>query len=183
MINTPGERFSDPKETAVRDRDPRTEQEGQIVREAKSRPSPSTARKARQPAIRINELTSGGPQRAPPTSIADQVRIRRDLHPLRTGDETVTDLKILTGRRMDLVADRTRTVNRLRAQLTGIFPGLERLLDLTNKGPLTLLTGYQTPAAIRRLGAKRLETWLRNRKVGTCPEWWTPLTPAPAGAG
>ncbi|GHE12063.1 IS110 family transposase [Streptomyces alanosinicus] len=97
--------------------------------------------------------------------IADQVRVRRDLHPIRAGDETVIDLKILTGRRMDLVADRTRTVNRLRAQLTGIFPGLERTLDLTNTGPLTLLTGYQTPAAIRRLGAKRLETWLRNRKL------------------
>lgn len=69
--------------------------------------------------------------------IADQVRVRRDLPPLRTGDEIVTDLKILTGRRMDLVADRTRTVNRLRAQLSGIFPGLERVLDLTNTGPLT----------------------------------------------
>ncbi len=66
---------------------------------------------------------------------------------------------------MDLVADRTRTVNRLRAQLVGIFPSLERALDLTNKGPLTLLTGYQTPVAVRWLGAKRLETWLRNRKV------------------
>jgi transposase len=97
--------------------------------------------------------------------IADQSRIRRDLHPLRAGDETVTDLKILTGRRMDLVADRTRTVNRLRAQLTGVFPGLERALDLTNTGPLILLTGYQTPAALRRIGRKRLETWLRNRKV------------------
>ncbi|KMS66834.1 transposase [Streptomyces viridochromogenes] len=97
--------------------------------------------------------------------IADQVRIRRDLHPLRGGDETVIDLKIFTGRRMDLVADRTRTVNRLRAQLTGIFPGLERALDLTNTGPLTLLTGYQTPAALRRLGVKRLSTWLRNRGV------------------
>ncbi|MFE2611762.1 IS110 family transposase [Streptomyces mirabilis] len=97
--------------------------------------------------------------------IADQARIRRDLRPLRTDDETVTDLKILTGRRMDLVADRTRTVNRLRAQLTGIFPGLERALDLTNTGPLILLTGYQTPAALRRIGRKRLETWLRNRKV------------------
>ncbi|MFI5800216.1 hypothetical protein [Streptomyces sp. NPDC051677] len=30
---------------------------------------------------------------------------------------------------------------------------------------LTLLTGYQTPAAIRRIGAKRLETRLRNRHV------------------
>lgn len=97
--------------------------------------------------------------------IADQARIRRDLHPLRTGNETVTDLKILTGRRMDLVADRTRTINRLRAQLTGIFPGLERLLDVTNVGPLVLLTGYQTPTALRRIGRKRLEAWLRNRKV------------------
>jgi transposase len=97
--------------------------------------------------------------------IADQVRIRRDLQPLRAGNETVTDLKILTGRRMDLVADRTRTVNRLRAQLSGLFPGLERALDLTNTGPLTLLTGYRTPAALRRLGTKRLATWLRNRSV------------------
>jgi len=97
--------------------------------------------------------------------IADQARIRRDLHPLRASDETVTDLKILTNRRTDLVADRTRTVNRLRAQLTSIFPSLERALDLANTGPLTLLTGYQTPTAIRRIGAKRLETWLRNRKV------------------
>ncbi|MFC4467026.1 IS110 family transposase [Streptomyces xiangluensis] len=94
--------------------------------------------------------------------IADQARVRRDLHPLRASDETVTDLKILTNRRTDLVADRTRTVNRLRGS---IFPSLERALDLANTGPLTLLTGYQTPAAIRRIGAKRLETWLRNRKV------------------
>ncbi|MEU9471748.1 IS110 family transposase [Streptomyces avermitilis] len=97
--------------------------------------------------------------------IADQARIRRDLHPLRASDETVTDLRILTNRRTDLVTDRTRTVNRLRAQLTSIFPGLERALDLANTGPLTLLTGYQTSAALRRIGAKRLETWLRNRKV------------------
>lgn len=76
--------------------------------------------------------------------IADQTRIRRDLHPLRTGDETV---------------------NRLRAQLTSIFPGLERDLDLTNTGPLTLLTGYQTPAALRRIGTKRLVTRLRNRSA------------------
>ncbi|MFE9500892.1 transposase, partial [Streptomyces collinus] len=38
-------------------------------------------------------------------------------------------------------------------------------LDLGNAGPLILLTGYQTPAALRRAGGKRLETWLRNRKV------------------
>jgi hypothetical protein len=30
---------------------------------------------------------------------------------------------------------------------------LERVLDLGNAGPLVLLTGYQTPAALRRTGA------------------------------
>ncbi|MFF3920564.1 transposase [Streptomyces sp. NPDC001852] len=90
--------------------------------------------------------------------IADQLRVHHTRTPLRADDETVTDLKTLTGRRMDLVAYRTRTVNRLRAQLTGVFPGLERALELTNTGPLTLLSGYQTPTAIRRIGSKRLET-------------------------
>ncbi len=97
--------------------------------------------------------------------IADQARIRRDLGLLRPGDEIAIDLRTLTTRRLDLVFDRTRQINRLRAQLLEIFPALERSLDLTNKGPVMLLTGYQTPAAIRRTGAKRIETWLKNRKV------------------
>lgn len=97
--------------------------------------------------------------------IADQARMRRDLGPLRPGDEIAVDLRTLTTRRADLVADRTRQINQLRAQLLEIFPALERSLDLTNKGPIMLLTGYQTPATIRRSGAKRIETWLRNRKV------------------
>ncbi|MFF9780714.1 Transposase and inactivated derivatives [Streptomyces sp. SceaMP-e96] len=97
--------------------------------------------------------------------IADQARMRRDLGLLRPGDEIAVDLRTLTTRRTDLVCDRTRQINRLRAQLLEIFPALERELELTNKGPVVLLTGYQTPAAIRRAGAKRIETWLRNRKV------------------
>ncbi|MFD3939285.1 IS110 family transposase [Streptomyces sp. NPDC058611] len=97
--------------------------------------------------------------------IADQARMRRDLGPLRPGDDISVDLRTLTTRRADLVADRTRQINRLRAQLLEIFPALERSLELTNKGPVMLLTGYQTPAAIRRSGARRIETWLRNRKI------------------
>ncbi|MEV0375674.1 IS110 family transposase, partial [Streptomyces sp. NPDC050636] len=97
--------------------------------------------------------------------IADQVRIRRDLHPVRPGEELVAEIKVLTGHRRDLTDDRTRVINRLHNHLTSIFPALDRALDLTNTGPLILLTGYQTPAAIRRIGARRLETWLRNRKV------------------
>ncbi|MGW5642851.1 IS110 family transposase, partial [Saccharopolyspora sp. NPDC003762] len=97
--------------------------------------------------------------------IADQARVRRDLGLLRPGDEIAVDLRTLTTRRVDVVFDRTRQINRLRAQLLEIFPALERALQMTNKGPIVLLTGYQAPAAIRRAGAKRIETWLRNHKV------------------
>ncbi|GHE49436.1 hypothetical protein GCM10017771_70880 [Streptomyces capitiformicae] len=82
--------------------------------------------------------------------IADQARMRRDLRSIRPGDEAAIELKLLTGRRADLVEDRTRVVNRLRGTLLSMFPALERALDVTNAGPLRLLTGYQTPAAIRR---------------------------------
>jgi transposase len=99
------------------------------------------------------------------TVIADQARMRRDLTALRPDDEHAIELRVLTGRRADINADRTRRINRLRGQLSGIFPALERALDLGNTGPLILLTGYQTPSALRRTGRKRLETWLRNRKV------------------
>lgn len=102
--------------------------------------------------------------------IADQARVRRDLTPLRPGDEPVSELKVLTRHRRDLSDDRTRTINRLRGHLTEIFPGLERELDLGDVGPLVLLTGYQTSAAIRRTGRRRLATWLRNRKVRSADE-------------
>ncbi|XDO64573.1 IS110 family transposase [Streptomyces sp. RLB1-33] len=85
--------------------------------------------------------------------IADQARMRTDLGVLRPGDEISVDLRTLVTRRTDLVCDRTRQINRLRAQLLEIFPALERSLDLTKKGPVLLLTGYQAPAAIRRAGA------------------------------
>lgn len=97
--------------------------------------------------------------------IADQARMRTDLQPVRLDDEIVIELRLLTEHRSDLVADRTRTINRLRALLNGMFPALERALDLGNVGPLKLLSCYQTSAAIRRTGLKRLTTWLRNRKV------------------
>ena len=98
--------------------------------------------------------------------IADQARMRRDLQPLRAGDEITVELRILTARRADLVADRTRAINRLRAQLLEYFPALERAFDYSqHKAALTLLTGYQTPDALRRAGAARLAAWLRKRKT------------------
>lgn len=98
--------------------------------------------------------------------IADKARMRRDLHPMRAGDEISVELGILTSRRTDLMRDRTRTINRLRALLGTYFPALERALDISNvKATLILLSGYQTPDGIRRLGQTRLEAWLRKRKA------------------
>jgi len=98
--------------------------------------------------------------------MADQARMRRDLQPLRPGDEITVELRILTARRADLVADRTRAINRLRAQLVEYFPALERAFDYSNnKAALILLTGYQTPEALRRTGAARLVAWLGKRKA------------------
>ncbi|GGU41301.1 hypothetical protein GCM10010289_72760 [Streptomyces violascens] len=54
--------------------------------------------------------------------IADQARMRRDLQPLQEWDKIAVDLKILTARRYDLAADRTRAINRMRAQLLDTFP-------------------------------------------------------------
>lgn len=97
--------------------------------------------------------------------IADQARMRQDLGLLRPGDEVAVDLRILTSRRLDLVHDRTRQINRLREQLLEFFPALERALTRKGRGPVVLLTGYQSPSAIRRLGVRRLESWLKNRGV------------------
>jgi hypothetical protein len=92
--------------------------------------------------------------------------MRRDLHPLQEWDEIAVDLKILTARRYDLAADRTRAINRLRAQLLEYFPAPERAFDYAaSRAALVLLTGYQTPSALRRGGPNRLVTWLKNRKV------------------
>ena len=98
--------------------------------------------------------------------IADQARMRRDLQTMHRGDDIAVDLRILTSRRLDLAADRTRAINRMRAQMLEYFPALERAFDYsTSKASLVLLTGYQTPTALRRMGQSRLADWLRNRKV------------------
>lgn len=95
--------------------------------------------------------------------IADQARMRTDLQPVRGADQISTDLRLLTARRTDLVYDRVRSINRLRATLLEFFPALEAAFDYSKKAPLILLSGYQTPEAIRRIGATRLAAWLKKR--------------------
>ncbi|WP_433465607.1 IS110 family transposase [Spirillospora sp. CA-128828] len=98
--------------------------------------------------------------------IAETSRLRRDLTVIDVPAQLAADLALLTTHRTDLVADRVRLINRLRDVLTGVFPALERAFDYSaHKGALVLLTGYQTPAALRRRGPARLEAWLRKRGV------------------
>jgi transposase len=97
--------------------------------------------------------------------IADQARMRLDLGELKPGEQEIAELQLLLARRRDLITDQTRTITRLRETLLSLFPALERTLDLNRKGPLTLLTHYQTPAQLRRAGHKRIAAYLRNRGV------------------
>lgn len=97
--------------------------------------------------------------------IADQVRMRRDLAVLRGDGELIVEVRMLAARRQDLRSDRTRAINRLHGQLLAISPALERALDLTNRGPLVLLTGFQNPLSLREAGVAPVEAWLRARKV------------------
>jgi transposase len=97
--------------------------------------------------------------------IADQARMRGDLGKLKAGEQEIAELQLLLARRRDLVTDQSRTITRLREALVSLFPALERALDLNSKGPLTLLTHYQTPPHLRRAGHKRIAAYLRSRGV------------------
>ncbi len=99
--------------------------------------------------------------------IADQSRMRgADLPVLRPGDDLITELRMLTAHRADLVADRTRTINRLRQQLLAVCPALERVAELSqDRGWAVLLAHYQRPKAIRRAGVSRLTKMLATAGV------------------
>ena len=96
--------------------------------------------------------------------------MRSDLGELKPGEEEIAELQLLLlllrlARRRDLITDQSRSITRLREMLLSLFPALERALDLNSKGPLTLLTHYQSPAQLRRAGHKRIASYLKNRGV------------------
>jgi transposase len=97
--------------------------------------------------------------------IAELARMRKDLAALEPGNELLTELKLLVAHRRDLVLDQARAVVRLRDALLALFPGLERVLDLKTRGPLVLVSRYQTPDAVRRAGRARVEAYLKRQGV------------------
>ena len=86
--------------------------------------------------------------------IAETARLRSDLSEVTMPDELVVELTQLTGYRTDLMADWVRGINRLRALLGSIFPGLEAAFDYSNRTPLILVSALCTPAEIRRPESK-----------------------------
>jgi transposase len=108
---------------------------------------------------RARQGTVGGENKSDPRdarTIADQVRTRSDLRPIEPLSELDVEIRLLVARRRDLVQAQTQRLSRLHDLLVSIFPGLERVLDLTTKGPLHLLSRYVTPAELRHAGKKRL---------------------------
>jgi hypothetical protein len=108
---------------------------------------------------RARQGTVGGENKSDPRdarTIADQVRTRTDLRAIEPATELDLEIRLLVGRRRDLVHAQTQRLSRLHDLLVGIFPGLERSLDLTTKGPLHLLTRFVTPAELRGAGKKRV---------------------------
>ncbi|WP_051177325.1 IS110 family transposase, partial [Rhizobium mesoamericanum] len=118
------------------------------------------------PINRARQGTVGGENKSDPRdarTIADQVRTRTDLRTIEPAAELDLEIRLLVSRRRDLVDAQTQRLARMHDLLTSIFPGLERSLDLTTKGPLQLLTRYVTPAELREAGRKRI---LRHLKAG-----------------
>ena len=114
---------------------------------------------------RARRATVGGEHKSDPKDaavIADQVRMREDLRPVTAQRDVDVDLRLLVGRRSEIVTDQTRRAARLRDLLVSIHPGLERVVDVTAKAGLHLLTRYVTPAEIRAAGRRRLLAHLRT---------------------
>ena len=108
---------------------------------------------------RAREGTSGGEHKSDPRDaavIAEQVRHRRDLRPVEPLSELDAEIRLLVGRRRELVTEQTRRINRLRDLLASIHPGLERTVDPTTKAGQQLLGRYVTTREIRQAGRRRL---------------------------
>ena len=122
------------------------------------------------PGLAVNRARQGGvggQAKSDPRDarvIADQLRLRAgDFRLVTLENDAVAELRLLVSRRDDLVTDQTRRISRMRSLINTIHPDLERALDLTNAGPLTLVARYVTAAEIRAAGPKAIARHLRAK--------------------
>lgn len=114
--------------------------------------------------------------------------LRTDGHrfqPLRPLSDETRALRALVRTRDDLVAERVRLANQLRALLEGFWPGAGAIFaDVDSPIALAFLRRFPTPQSAERLGEKRLAAFLaRHAYCGRRParELLDRLRNAPAG--
>lgn len=91
--------------------------------------------------------------------IADAARtLPHALRQVDVGDDALAELEVLVGYDDDLAAEATRISNRIRGLLTGIHPGLERVLGprVSHPAVLEILSRLGGPAGIAAAGRRRL---------------------------
>jgi transposase len=108
---------------------------------------------------RARQGTRGGENKSDPrdaAAIADLARTRRDLRAVEIEAELNVDIRLLVGRRREIVVDQTRRLSRLRDLLSSLFPAFERRIDVTTKTGLVFLSQFAAPDEIRQAGAARI---------------------------
>lgn len=96
--------------------------------------------------------------------LAELVRTDRHNHRLVAGDSDLAEgIKVLARAHQNLIWDRTRTTNRLRAALREYFPAaLGAFQDLAGRDSIAILRLAATPAEAKTLSLNKIRTALRN---------------------
>lgn len=94
--------------------------------------------------------------------------LRTDGHrfqPLRPASDAIKALRALVRTRENLVRQRVRLANQLRSLLDGFWPGAAAIFaDIDSPIALAFLARYPTPQSARRLGTKRLRSFLAQHR-------------------
>lgn len=114
------------------------------------------------PGLAVNRARQGmrgGENKSDPrdaATIAELARTRPDLRPVEVDAEINVEIRLLVGRRTEIVADQTRRLARLRDLLSSLFPALERRVDVTTKAGLVFLSLFAAPHELRRASPIRI---------------------------
>ncbi|WP_297976210.1 IS110 family transposase [uncultured Amaricoccus sp.] len=114
------------------------------------------------PGLAVNRARQGmrgGENKSDPrdaATIAELARTRSDLRAVEIEAEIDVDIRLLVGRRREIVVDQTRRLARLRDVLSSLFPALERRVDVTTKAGLVFLSLFAAPHELRRANPARM---------------------------
>lgn len=107
------------------------------------------------PGLSVNRARQGmrgGENKSDPrdaATIAELARTRHDLRPVDTEREIDVNIRLLVGRRSEIVRDQTRRLARLRDLLSSVFPALERGIDVRTKTGLAFPSLFAAPHELR----------------------------------